>query len=183
MKLSLRRAARDDHGSIIVEFAFAIVPLVYAIVAVAEIGGTLVTQQVLDQVTFQAAEQVANGALIGKSESDAVAIIKSSICAKNLALIDPSACNAGLHVDVRDVSAGTTVPSSLNADGTINTGAFGFQSVPDANLIMVRAAIPLPQISPIPNPALNNMPGGRLLVSTSVTRLESYARYNQTGTQ
>lgn len=180
----LQRAAREEgeNGSVLVDFALALIPFLFIVMTIIEVSLMLVTQQVLDARVNDAARMITGGGLLGETTGQAAARIRSTVCGANtLVLISAERCNSELLIDVRAVSAGSTIPAPI-ANGSINAAAFSVSSTGGASILLVRVGITLPQMSPFWSTTFNNLGDGRrLLVSEAIAKVDPFAEYNSTG--
>ncbi|TCT07504.1 TadE/TadG family type IV pilus assembly protein [Aquabacter spiritensis] len=178
---NLRLRLRGSGGALSVDFALVVVPVLFLILALFEICTTLLAQNTLDRAVSAAARGLADGTLAASGTASA---LRTRICGA-FVLIPQSACEAHLRVDLRALTSDAAVPSAV-AGGAINDAAFGDAPAAAADdVILVRAALPLPPLTPF---SLNWWPRVadgegtvHLLIATAAVRRDPYAAYQSAG--
>lgn len=166
------RRSGADSGVAAIEFALVIVPFLYICISIAEVGGAVLAQTTLDRAITAVAADISDGTLTAQSGTLSVAAIRTRICSQGgLAPMSEDACSTRLLVDLRGIAGADTVPSAI-LDGAVNPSAFAGGAPGGADIVVVRAAFSMPQISPLWRPGLANLEdGGYLVVSAAMATL------------
>ncbi len=167
-----RRRPGADSGVAAIEFALVIVPFLYLCVSIAEVGATVLAQTTLDNAVAAVAGDISNGTVTAQSGALSAEEIRTRICGQgSLPFLSKATCGTRLLVDLRSIASGDTVPSAI-LDGAVNASAFTSSSLGGSDIVLVRAAVSVPRISPLWRPGLANLDNGdHLVVSAAMAPL------------
>lgn len=163
------RAADNERGVVALEFALVITPLLYICLSIADVGVTALTQFSLDRAVGAVAGALSDGTFTAESGTPSVEAVRTRVC-RDLrpALVSEAACTTQLLVGLHGIADAAPVPSAIQ-DGAVNPAAFSGGALGGSEIMVVRAALPAPRLSPVWRPGLANLAdGGLLVVSTAV---------------
>jgi len=175
----LRRKARGmrahgKSGSAAVEFAMIAPVLFLFLSGIIEVGVLFFAESTLQNATDDAARQVRTGQLQGTVTS---AQLTTLICNEMSALISTTTCTGNLQVDMRVTNGFSAANYSgvTNPDGSLNNGAMAVQNSDACQVVLFRAFYPWTIMTPLMAPLIQNMPGGKyLLTAAEAFRNEPY---------
>lgn len=165
------RAAR--RGAAAVEFAMLALPFFGLLCGIIEIGMIYVVATTLEDATNTAARQVRTGQLQTGGTSTAVTFV-NQICAQLSWL--GSNCTSNLNIDVRTFGqfASVTAPSPV-INGVFTPSTLQFTMGGPGDIVVVRSYYQWTLFTPMMNPALQTLGGGKTLISSTATfRNEPY---------
>jgi Flp pilus assembly protein TadG len=139
--------ARDETGSIAVEFALTAIPFFTLLFAILEAGIVFFATATLDQAVNDAGRLIRTGQ--AQSAGMTQQQLTQTIC-NNVVLL--SACTTNLKIDVRVYSNFSNVafPSVMGTDGTVQSNKLAFALGNAGDIILVRAFYVWPIWSPFP---------------------------------
>lgn len=163
------RHAGNDTGVVALEFALAIPLFLYLCLSVAEVGATALTQTTLDNAVTTVADAISDGTWDTASGALSPAEVRTRICRDaRPALVSQTTCMETLMVGLSGMTGAAPLPSAISG-GAVNPAAFSSGTIESSDIILVRAALPAPRLSPLWRPGLANLAdGGHLVVSTAV---------------
>jgi Flp pilus assembly protein TadG len=158
--------ARSKSGSAIVEFAMLAPVLFLFLCGIIEVGIIFFAASTLQNATDDAARQVRTGQLQGAVTAGQ---LRNLICAEMSSLITNANCTGNLQIDMRvsNTFAGSAYPPVTNPDGSLNPGSMVVQNSDACQVVLVRAFYPWKIITPVMTPLIQNMPGGKHLLSVA----------------
>jgi len=164
-----RRHTGNDAGVVALEFALVITPFLYICLSLAEVGATALTQTTLDNAVAKVADAISDGTWTASSSALSPQEVRTHICRDaRPALVSQATCTEILLVGLHAITGAAPLPSAIS-DGAVNPAAFSGGTIESSDIILVRAALPAPRLSPLWRPALANLAdGGQLVVSTAV---------------
>ena len=165
----------EAHGFAALDLALVLPAVLALVLALIDIATTVVAQAALDHAVGRAAARIERGSLAPDAGPDAV---RTEVCVfAAIPLLPRETCGSALLLDMRPLS-GSGPPAPL-VDGTINAAAFGMASGGDGEILLLRAGLRIPMLLPLGLPLLGNLSdGGRLVVSSAMTRVDPLAGYN-----
>jgi Flp pilus assembly protein TadG len=169
-----RMRTQSRKGSAALEFAMVAPVLFLMLFGMIECGLIYFGSSALQNATDDAGRMVRTGQAVGWTAAQ----FKTQICSEMSGLISSATCTANLQVDIRQYSSfsGASYPSVTNANGSINTSSLQFpSSLTACQVVLVRVFYPWQIITPLMQPLLENMPGGKYLMAAATAfRSEPY---------
>jgi Flp pilus assembly protein TadG len=167
------RFARAEHGVTAVEFGLVSVPILMMIFGLIEIAMVFLVGTTLDQATQAAARQIRTGEFQATA-TPTKAAFKTMVCQRMTWL--QSKCTADLWLDVQTFSNYSNLAAAPPiAPATFNPNTTCFYAGQPKDIVLVRAYFEWDLITPLLSVALQNMGGGRRLISsTTAFRNEPY---------
>ncbi|MFG1270765.1 TadE/TadG family type IV pilus assembly protein [Xanthobacter sp. DSM 14520] len=180
--ISIFRRIADDRGSNVVEFGLVLLPFLLVVVTIIEVSLTLVSQQVLDTRTADAARLISRGGISGLNASQAAEAVKNTVCNGTVVpFFSSGTCRANLLIGLQDVTGSTPIPPAITG-GATNSAAFSITATGGSSILLLRTGLVMPAMSTFWNSAMNNLGNGRrLLTSGAITKVDPYAEYNTSG--
>ncbi|HEY1629794.1 MAG TPA: TadE/TadG family type IV pilus assembly protein [Rhizomicrobium sp.] len=174
LRAALSRLKRDKSGSAAIEFAVIAPVLFLFLMGTIETGVIYFASSTLQNATDDAARQVRTG----QGSGFTIAQFKTQVCSEMTGFISASTCSSTLQVDVRQFSdfSSSSYPSVTNNDGSLNTANMSYPgSLQPCQVVLVRTYYPWSIMTPLMQPLLQNMPGGKYLLSAAAAfRSEPY---------
>ncbi len=169
------RFARAERGATAVEFGLVSLPILTMIFGLIEIAMVFLVATTLDQATQAAARQIRTGEF-QTSAANTKSDFKALVCQRMTWL--QAKCNDDLFVDVQTYSDFAT----LAAQPPLNPATFDpvntptcFKAGQPADIVLVRTYFQWDLITPLLSAAMQNMAGGkRLISSTTAFRNEPF---------
>ncbi|HVT54707.1 MAG TPA: TadE/TadG family type IV pilus assembly protein [Xanthobacteraceae bacterium] len=168
-----RRFRRDQDGSVIVEFAFVIVPFLACLFAIIEVGLVFLAGQVLETSVADASRLILTGQAQGAG-FDANAF-KNRICTSSVKALFK--CD-GIKLDVRTVNSFSSADLSapVNASNQLDTSSFTYQPGQQCDIVVVRVVYEWPTfVNKFGLDMATLADGKRLLMATTAFRNEPYS--------
>ncbi len=167
-----RRFWRAKDGATAVELALVATPFFALLFGIIELALIFLVSSSLDNATAQAARTIRTGQLQGGTPT--AAAFKTTIC-NNFGWMQ-SDCTSNLNVDVRTFSNFTSVTAPQPVtNGVFNPAALTFTPGGPADIVVVRAYYQWPLIAPLMSQALQQLNGGKALITSVATfRNEPY---------
>jgi Flp pilus assembly protein TadG len=134
---------RDERGSAAIEFAFVGPPFLLLILAIIELGMTLVTQSVLDGAARDAARLIRTGQI--QTQGSPIGAFQTQLCSDMSSLMSVSQCNSNVIFEVQVFSNFGSVsftPCTRNANQTGTGTACNFSPGTGGQIIGVQASYP-----------------------------------------
>ncbi len=178
-RLSLRlaqaacRLARAEDGAAAVEMALVALPFFMLLFGIIELAMIFLVSSSLENATAEAARTIRTGEMQTAGGASATTF-KTAIC-NNFGWLQ-SECSANLSVDVRTFTnfSSVTAPQPI-ANKTFNPGALTFNPGGPSQIVVVRAYYQWPLIAPMVNTALEQLNGGKAVITSTATfRNEPY---------
>jgi Flp pilus assembly protein TadG len=164
---------RDRRAAAAVDFALVLLPFLMVLMTMINSALVLLAGQVLQTAATNAARLVLTGQ--AQNANDTAAQFKSGICASLTVMFN---CANNLYVDVESFSSFSTIslPSATNANGTVNSGAFGYSPGNPGDIVVVRLIYQWPIIASALTVGLASSANStNTLVATVAFRNEPYA--------
>jgi Flp pilus assembly protein TadG len=168
-----RRFARARDGAAAVEMALVATPFLMLVFGVMEMGMIFLVSSSLENATAMAARTIRTGQMQSGGAATASAF-KTAICAKFGWM--QADCTSNLYVDVRTFSSfsSVTAPQPVT-NGVFNANALTFTPGGPQDIVVVRAYYQWPLMTPLMNQALQQVNGGKALITSTATfRNEPY---------
>lgn len=166
----LRRFARHQKGTSAVEFSLIAAPFIALLFAIIETSMVFFAGQTLQAAAADSARLIMTGEAQSKGFSQSQ--FKTEVCNRIYGLFD---CTGGLYVDVKSYTSFTSIDTTPPvANKTFNTTmTYSPGTVGDIVVVSLYYQWPI-YVSMLGN-QLDNLTGGkRLLMATSVFRVEPY---------
>ena len=146
-----RRFVRDERGIVLIEFAFVAPLFVLLLLAIIELGLTMLTQFTLDGATRSAARLVRTGQV--QAQGSPITAFQNQLCAALDGVIPTLSCNSGnVLFEVQDFPNGfasiSFPPCTRNADQAGNGTACPFSPGTGGEVVGVRVSYARPFIIP-----------------------------------
>jgi Flp pilus assembly protein TadG len=148
-----RRFARDDRGITMVEFALVGPLFIFLLLAIIELGLTMLTQFVLDGATRSAARLIRTGQLQGQASP--ITAFQNTVCGQLDALLPTANCGGGGATVLFEVQnfpngfASINLPAcTQNANQAGNGTPCPFQPGTGGQVVAVRVSYPRPYLVP-----------------------------------
>ncbi len=170
---SAKRFGGADKGSVAVELALVATPFFMLLFGVIELALIFLVSSSLENAAAQAARTIRTGQLQSGGSANAAAF-KTAIC-NNFGWLQ-SDCSANLYVDVRTFATFQSVaaPQPL-VNGNFDPSGLAFTPGGPGDIVVVRAYYQWPLIAPMMSQALQQLNGGKaLLTAPSAFRNEPY---------
>ena len=167
------RFARNTRGAAAVELALVATPFFALLFGIIELALIFLVSSSLENATMQAARTIRTGQLQSGGAATSAAF-KTAIC-NNFGWLQ-SDCSANLSVDVRTFSTfqSVTAPQPVSG-GVFNPAALTFTPGGPTDIVVVRAYYQWPLIAPLMSQALQQLNGGKVLITSTATfRNEPY---------
>ena len=169
----LRALRRDRRGTAIMEFAFVAGPLIALIMAGLETSLLFVAQQTVETAAQYAGRQILTGS--AQAAGTTQPQFKTLVCGKLPGFMN---C-ANTFVDVRTSSSfaltNMTTPTITYDSNGNPTSSWAYASPNPGDIVVLRVMYLWPIVDGPFGLGLSNQPGGaRLLVATSVFKVEKY---------
>jgi Flp pilus assembly protein TadG len=169
----IRRLAAARDGAVAVELALIAAPFFALVFGVIELSLIFLVSSSLENATAQAARTIRTGQFQTGGSATAAAF-KTSIC-NSFGWLQ-SDCDSNLYVDVRTFTsfASVTAPQPVT-NGVFDPSKLTFTPGGPGDIVVVHAYYQWPLIAPMMSQALENLSGGRTLItSTAAFRNEPY---------
>lgn len=115
----MRNLLRDETGAAAVEMAIVGPPFILLMLAIVEMGLTLVTQAVLDGAARDAAQRIRSGQIASAgSLSQQVAAFRTALCSDLSVLLTTASCDENVVFDVEPFSSSGPGPFAHNPSCT-----------------------------------------------------------------
>ncbi|WP_417490960.1 TadE/TadG family type IV pilus assembly protein [Maricaulis sp.] len=167
----LCRTGRDQSGATAVEFAIIAAPFFFLLFAMIEIASVFFTSTVLENAVLETAREIRTG------QAQAAGMTRNQFRDEICTRIEVVGNCDRLEFDVQVFEGFNTVDqtSPVNADGSLNTGSFGWDPGEAGDIVLVRVFYRWSLLTPNFGGALSNMSGNqRLLSAASVFRNEPF---------
>ena len=164
---------RAREGATAVEMALVATPFFLMLMGIVELGMIFLVASSLENATAQAARTIRTGEMQTAGGATA-STFKTTIC-NNFGWLQ-SDCLANLSVDVRTFSsfASVTAPQPVT-NNTFDATKLTFSPGGPGDIVVVRAYYQWPLIAPMMTQALQQLNGGKALLSSTATfRNEPY---------
>lgn len=157
-----RAALGDKRGVAAVEFALIAVPFFFLLFGLLEIALLFIMTTVLEHAVMEASRDIRTGRFQAGSLNEEA--FRTMICDR---MMDLMSCDDRLAIDVKTFSnfTSTTNPSPIDSDGELDDSEFEFKPGGANEIVVVRAYYTWSLITPIMSKPLENMAGGRHLIS------------------
>jgi Flp pilus assembly protein TadG len=138
------RFLRDGRASAAVDFAVVLVPFLMVLMTMINSALVLLAGQVLQTAATNGGRLIMTGQ--AQNASDTAAQFKSSVCATLTVMFN---CASNLYIDVESFSSFSSISlaSPTNANGTVNSGAFGYSPGNPGDIVVVRLIYQWPIIA------------------------------------
>ena len=169
----IARFAHDRDGAAAVELALVATPFFMLLFGIIELALIFLVSSSLENATMEAARTIRTGQLQTGGSATATAF-KTAIC-NNFGWLQ-SDCSANLSVDVRTFATfqSVTAPQPVT-NGVFNPAALTFTPGGPTDIVVVRAYYQWPLIAPLMDQALQQLSGGKVLITSTATfRNEPY---------
>jgi Flp pilus assembly protein TadG len=166
---------KDKSGQAAVELALVSTPFFLLLFGIVELGLIFLVSSSLENATAQAARTIRTGSFQNGSTPTGAAL-KASICANFDWL--PADCSSNLFLDVRTFStfSSVTAPQPVS-NGSFNPSALSCNPGGPGDIVVVRAYYLWPLIAPLMSKALQQVNGGKTLITSTATfRNEPYTQ-------
>ena len=167
------RFARNTRGAAAVELALVATPFFALLFGIIELALIFLVSSSLENATMQAARTIRTGQLQSGGAATSAAF-KTAIC-NNFGWLQ-SDCSANLSVDVRTFATfqSVTAPQPVSG-GVFNPAGLTFTPGGPTDIVVVRAYYQWPLIAPLMSQALQQLNGGKVLITSTATfRNEPY---------
>lgn len=167
LKNNFRYLRRDERGSVVVETAMVLLPLLTILMAMIETGYMFFIAVMIEGGTAEASRQIRTGLV--QNSGAPIGFFRDRLCENMFGLVD---C-ADLQVDVRNFAQfGSANPPALAGDGAGNTFAPGNAG----DIVIARVSYRIQFITPFLDRILSTEggDGSRLLISSSAFRNEPF---------
>jgi len=167
----LRRAGRDSSGATAVEFAIIAAPFFFLLFAMIEVASVFFTSTVLENAVLETAREIRTG------QAQAAGMTRNQFRDEICTRIEVIGNCDRLEFDVQVFEGFNTVDqtSPVKADGSLDTGSFGWDPGEAGDIVLVRVFYRWSLLTPNFGGALSNMSGNqRLLSAASVFRNEPF---------
>jgi Flp pilus assembly protein TadG len=168
------RFLRDRRAGAAVEFALVLLPFLMVLMTMINSALVLLAGQVLQTAATSAGRLVLTGQ--AQNANYTASQFKTAICASLTVMFN---CANNLYVDVESFSSFSTISLSnvTNANGTINTGAFGYSPGNPGDIVVVRLIYQWPIIaSGLSIGLVNSANATNTVVATVAFRNEPYTQ-------
>ncbi|MFG1298039.1 hypothetical protein V5F50_19795 [Xanthobacter sp. V13C-7B] len=173
-------AMRDDRGSMVVQFAMVLLPLLALMIAVLEATVRFTAQEALNTQTALAARKLSSEGLMTASNASAQTFIRDTVCGGDgIPFLTSAACKSGLKVGILPVTSTTSIPAAV-VNGALNSAAFKV-TISKTRILLIRTGLDLPEVSWLLDTAGSAAAGHTLIVSGAIAKLDPYAEYNANG--
>ena len=135
---------RHDGAAAAVDFAVVLLPFLIVLMTMINSALVLLAGQVLQTAATNAGRLVMTGQ--AQNANDTAAQFKSGICASLTVMFN---CASNLYIDVESFSSFSNIslPAVTNANGTVNSGAFGYSPGNPGDIVVVRLIYQWPIIA------------------------------------
>ena len=164
--LGFLRAFSRDQGGSIVETALVALPFLTLLFGVLELGLIFMVQTTLENASDTVARQIRTGEL--QTAGGTAATFKTAMCNEMGWL--GATCATSLTIDVRTFTQFSTVtaPSPVT-NGAVDPTKITFLPGAAGDIVLVRCFYTWTLITPVLNTSLQNLSGGKRLLSAAVT--------------
>lgn len=171
---ALVRFARAKRGSAAVEFGLVAIPFFFMTFGMAEIAVIGFTQTTLDHAVAETARSLRTG----QAQTGGVSYtqMQTDLCTEMTSIMRVT-CAGNLFLDVDTFASFVAAQnnSPIRADGTLDTGQFGYSPGASSSIVVVRAYYRWRVLTPFFQSIFANASGGeRILVSTMMFRNEPW---------
>ena len=169
----VRAFAMAQGGAAAVEMALVAMPFFMLLFGIIELALIFLVSSSLENATAQAARTIRTGAFQNGGAATSSAF-KTSIC--NAFGWMQADCTSNLFVDVRTFAtfASITAPQPIQ-NGAFNAAALACNPGAPGDIVVVRAYYQWPLIAPLMSQALQQLNGGKTLITSTATfRNEPY---------
>jgi Flp pilus assembly protein TadG len=166
------RFLRDRRAGAAVEFALVLLPFLLVLMTMINSALVLLAGQVLQTAATGGGRLVLTGQ--AQNANYTAAQFKSQICATLTVMFN---CANNLYVDVESFSSFSSIvlPNVTNANGTVNSGAFGYSPGNPGDIVVVRLIYQWPIIaSGLTMGLASSANSTNTLVATTAFRNEPY---------
>jgi len=123
MRAIWRRLRRDRRGSLAVEFAFVGPPFLLLLLAIIELGLTLLTQTVLDGATRDAARLIRTGQVqTGTTTAAQLGTFQTLLCSDMSMLLSNATCTGSVMIEANVFASFNTISFGTCAYNANTTG-------------------------------------------------------------
>jgi Flp pilus assembly protein TadG len=167
-----RRLVRHQEGAAAVEFGLVAAPFLALVFAIIETAIVFFAGQALETAGADSARLIMTGQ--AQMQGFDQAKFKNAVCDRVHGVFN---CEEGLQVDVKKYGKFDDISNAkpIDAEGNLDTSAFGYQPGGPGEIVVVRLIYPWPVYVSLMGLNLADMAGGkRLLVSTVAFRNEPY---------
>jgi Flp pilus assembly protein TadG len=167
--------SRSQSGAAAIEFAVVAPVLFLLLCGIIETGVIFFADSTLQNATDDTARLVRTGQAQNGNMTQAQFV--AHVCGEMSGLLPLSTCEANLAVDMQSFSNFSTMGFNpvLNPNGSLNLGNMQYQPGTACQVVLVRAFYPWTIMTPLMSPLLQNVPGGKYLLTASATfRNEPY---------
>jgi Flp pilus assembly protein TadG len=171
----LKAFVKADSGAAAVEMALVAMPFFMLLFGIVELALIFLVSSSLENATQQAARTIRTGAFQNGGAANAAAF-KTTICNKFGWL--QSDCSTNLYVDVRTYQNFSSIgaPQPVQ-NGVFNPNALTCNPGTPGDIEVVRAYYQWPLIAPLMSQALQQLNGGKTLITSTATfRNEPYTQ-------
>jgi Flp pilus assembly protein TadG len=172
MKRPFVSLIRQQDGASTVEFALIAAPFLALLFAIMETAVVFFAGQALETAASDSARLIMTGQ--AQTQGYSQTQFKNAVCGKIFGLFN---CAGGLYVDVKTYTSFATINNSqpIDANGNLQTGAFGYQPGGPGDIVVVRLMYQWPVYVSLLGLNLSDLSGSkRLLMSTVAFRNEPY---------
>jgi Flp pilus assembly protein TadG len=170
--LFCRRFCRSESGGAAVDFALVMLPFLAVLMAIIESAIVLFAGQVLQTATTNSARQIMTGQ--AQTAGLSAAQFKTSVCASLTVMFNCS----NLYIDVESFPSFSSVSlaSPTNANGTLNSGNFGYSPGNPGDVVVVRLFYQWPIFAAgLSFGLVNSANNTNTLIATAAFRNEPYS--------
>jgi Flp pilus assembly protein TadG len=169
----LRRFRRARGGAAAVEMALVAMPFFMLLFGILELALIFLVSSSLENATAQAARTIRTGSFQNGATPTAAAF-KTTIC-NDFGWLQ-SDCTSNLYVDVRTFANFTSIAAPQPVqNGVFNAAALTCNPGSPGDIVVVRAYYQWPLIAPLMSQALQQLNGGKTLITSTATfRNEPY---------
>lgn len=166
---------RDNAGQAAVELALVSTPFFLLLFGIVELGLIFLVSSSLENATAQAARTIRTGSFQNGTAPTSAAL-KSAICSRFDWL--PGSCSSNLYLDVRTSTSFSTVSGPQPVQGgSFNPSALTCNPGGPGDIVVVRAYYLWPLIAPLMSKALQQVDGGKTVITSTATfRNEPYTQ-------
>jgi len=168
-----RRFLRSEAGGAAVDFALVLLPFLTVLMVIIQSAIVLLAGQVLQTAATGAARLILTGQ--AQTASFSAAQFKTTVCANLTVMFN---CANNLYVDVESFSSFSSISlsSATNANGTLNTGGFGYSPGNPGDIVVVRLIYQWPIIAAgLVAGLVNSANNTNTLIATVAFRNEPYS--------
>jgi Flp pilus assembly protein TadG len=171
-----KKYIKNQRGATAVEFAFFVIPFVFLLIGMVEVGMMSTAGTLLQGGTDTSGRLIRTGQ--AQESADPEATFRDALCDHVGVLIDcDELVYEVIRIDDADGFSGAAadivlLQPALDEDG--NMQAQGFDPGEENSLILIRAAYRYPLMTPFVAPFLGDDDGRRLLMATTIIQNEPY---------